>query len=364
MISISTNATRSLVALIWLGLAGCAGTAGQTPSNAPGSQAPTQAASSAPVPSDKLATVEIGQTTVNLSYAPLYVALDKGYFRDAGIQADFQIVGNTSVLLANGQLDVDLGFPDAAFFNEVNRGLDNKIVATTCVIPANGVPAGVMVRKDLFDSGKVKTLADLKGRKVALNGGKGGVPAYVTEVQLRDVGLTLKDLDVVNLSLPDSVAALRNGSIDATSLPSPFKEEVVRQGTAVLLAAPKPGIGPTVAKFGSKFIRERPEVARQVMVALLRGARDLQGPAAKSDQNVAILSKYIKLSTDTIKASDWFDYDPNLTPNTETILDEQRVFMAEGQLTYSVPLPAERLIDASFDTDAAQKLGPYKGAAS
>ena len=49
------------------------------------------------------------------------------------------------------------------------------------------------------------------------------------------------------------------------------------------------------------------------------------------------------------------------TPDAETALDMQRVYMSEGLLTYSTPLTADRLIDGSFSKAAVEKLGPYKG---
>ena len=76
---------------------------------------------------------------------------------------------------------------------------------------------------------------------------------------------------------------------------------------------------------------------------------------------MAIIAKYTKLPMQTLKASDSYAYDPNLTPDSETVLEMQRLFLAEGQLNYSSPLPADRLIDGSFSKYAAEKLGPYKG---
>ena len=80
----------------------------------------------------------------------------------------------------------------------------------------------------------------------------------------------------------------------------------------------------------------------------------------RSEDNLAIIAKYTKFPLDTVRAMDPYAYDPNLTPDTETILDMQRMFLAEGQLNYTTPLAADQLIDPSLAKAAAAKLGPAR----
>ena len=56
-----------------------------------------------------------------------------------------------------------------AFINGVTQGLDIKIVAGREYNSGDGVSAGLVVRKDLYDSGEINTVAELKGRKVAIS---------------------------------------------------------------------------------------------------------------------------------------------------------------------------------------------------
>jgi NitT/TauT family transport system substrate-binding protein len=64
-----------------------------------------------------------------------------------------------------------------------------------------------MVRRDLLDSGEVTTLADLRGRRLASLGGVICAATYRIARALRDVGLSAVDIQLVNLSLADTVAA-------------------------------------------------------------------------------------------------------------------------------------------------------------
>jgi NitT/TauT family transport system substrate-binding protein len=172
--------------------------------------------------------------------------------------------------------------------------------------------------------------------------------------------LSLEDVNIVDLSFPDAIAAMTNGSIDGAWLADPFKTQAIRQGIGVSFGMPQ-AVGRTVVVtlFSSSFIAQRPDVARSVMVALVRGARDLQGVDAKSDANLASISQYASLPVDTLRGMDLYAFDPDLKPDADTIMDLQQFYMAEGQLGYATPLPIERLVDPSFAEYAADQLGPF-----
>src|SRR5271170_628292 len=70
--------------------------------------------------------------------APVQIALDKGYFRQLGIDPDMQeFRGSADAVsaLATGRLDVDFGGVTAGFFNSVARGLDARVVAPMNIQP-------------------------------------------------------------------------------------------------------------------------------------------------------------------------------------------------------------------------------------
>ncbi|MGO6902529.1 aliphatic sulfonate ABC transporter substrate-binding protein, partial [Rhizobium ruizarguesonis] len=81
-----------------------------------------------------------------------------------------------------------------------------------------GSPAAsaILVRKD----SSIKTLEDLKGKKVAFK--RGSSAHNVTVKVLRKAGLKPEDVEQVDLSPPDAAAAFKNGSIDAWSIWDPY----------------------------------------------------------------------------------------------------------------------------------------------
>jgi len=147
---------------------------------------------------------------------------------------------NPAMLAATGQIDAVPILISAAEFNAVSGSLENKIVSSMGCVPFEGAPTAIVVRKDLAQSGQVRTAADLKGRKMGLVMGATGGQAYELALVLREVGLRLKDVFIVTFQTgAETLAALKAGSIDAAYFSTPGKEEVVQQGNASYFLRPR-----------------------------------------------------------------------------------------------------------------------------
>ena len=81
------------------------------------------------------------------------------------------------------------------------------------------------MRKEDYDAGRLTGPADLRGKRVAVNG-KGVYGEFVADRALRQGGLTLDDADMVVLGFPDMVAALAGGSIDAIMPTEPWVSQI------------------------------------------------------------------------------------------------------------------------------------------
>src|SRR5580700_1594003 len=112
----------------------------------------------APALGQTLDTVNIGSVN-SVADTPFVVADHKGYFRDAGIRANFihfDAAANMVAPLGTGQLDVGGGAPSAGLYNAIARGISIKIVADRGSDPPGYGFSGLLVRKDLVASGKYK----------------------------------------------------------------------------------------------------------------------------------------------------------------------------------------------------------------
>src|SRR5947199_7161629 len=169
----------------------------------------------APVAAADLVKIGISRT---LSDAGYYIADAEGFFRDEGI--DVSITGFNSAAqmiapLGTGELDVGGGTVSAGFYNAVGRGILMKIVADQASIKPGYGFSSLLVRKDLVDSGRYKSYADLKGMKIAIGAPGTGTASALNEA-LKRGGLRYADVEVVDMGFPQHATAFANKAIDAS----------------------------------------------------------------------------------------------------------------------------------------------------
>lgn len=299
-----------------------------------------------------------------MNFAPLYVAVERGFMKEQNIQVDMQKVTSGSdamAFLAQGTLDVGGIGVQASFFNAFNKGFDLRVVSSAAFQPQKDGPTIMLVRQDLRDSNKVKTIADLKGKKVAIAGGPGTTGAYFVAKLLRPAGLTIKDIEIVNLANPDMPLAFEKAAVDAALVGPPYSEQIISGGRGVLLAQDMaPGAMTTVFVYSGKFIKERPQVAKRFMVALVKGSRAMQGTRYLDPENIQAYLKYVASTEDAIRAGKPQFYDPDLKVNLDSIKDMEEVSRWAGWTEYTTAIPEANLVDLSFVNSAVETLGPFK----
>lgn len=144
---------------------------------------------------------------VNPDHVPLVVAREKGYFAAHGLDVDLVPPADPSApprLLAAGQADVAVHYQPNLML-DVKAGLPLVRFGTLVETPLNTV----LVRAD----GPVKTLADLKGRRIGYS--VAGIEEAALSAMLGAAGLSLSDVELVNVNFA-LTPALLSGSVDAT----------------------------------------------------------------------------------------------------------------------------------------------------
>lgn len=295
-------------------------------------------------------TVVVAQVSSTL-FAPLYVAQAKGYFKQAGLKVQLQNVkaGQDAVpLAASGKVDAVVAGFSAGMFNALHSGLDIKIVGSMGASTGDpkASPTALEVSKKLFDSGKIKSLRDLRGRKVALSGGLGAAGGYQLAAVLRPAGLSIKDIQPVNLGFPDMEAAIANGSVDAALPPAPFTIKMERSGVAVALGVPPKGTVASGVIYGGQFVGK--PSARKFFSAMVKAAADLAGPGAKSPEILGILAKATGQDLAVLKEIPSYTWSANLAPDTNQLQAQQDAYLKAGLLDYTQLIPASQYADLSF----------------
>ena len=157
----------------------------------------------------QLTQVAIGITNTATDVG-FFIADKKGYFRDAGIEMTMTSFASAARMIAplgSGQLDVGAGTVAAGLYNAVERGIRLRIVADKGSVTDELEYSTLLVRKDLVDSGRYKTLADLKGMTIAAAAQGTGSESSLNEA-LKKGGLKFSDVNVVYMGFPEMLVAL------------------------------------------------------------------------------------------------------------------------------------------------------------
>ena len=164
-----------------------------------------------------------------------FIADKKGYFKEEGLAVTFVNFDSAAKMVAPlgaGQLEVGAGSAAAGLYNAVTRGIHIKIVADKGSTPPGYGFQPLLVRKDLVDSGRYKSLKDLKGMKIAGSAPGSGSTSTLNEA-LKKGGLKYSDVERVFLAFPQHVAALQNKAVDAAMTTEPSATKAIQSGAAV-----------------------------------------------------------------------------------------------------------------------------------
>jgi NitT/TauT family transport system substrate-binding protein len=311
--------------------------------------APTATPDTTPV------TVRVGHVA-STAYAPLYVALDRGYFDRLHVKVDLVPVraGQDAVdLVARGELDAAVADLSAHMFNALAQGQRFKVVGSMAALPPEGRPLLLEVAAPLIDSGQVRTLADLRGRTIAIAGGAGRGGGYLADLVLRGAGVSLKDLTVVDLAAASMEVAIASHGIDVALVPAPFTTALEQHGVARPMGAPPSGSSWSGLLYGTKL---GTSAGRRFFAALVRAARDLTGPARTSDDTVTTLARYTGVPATVLKSVPPYEWDSALAPDSANATAMQATYRQLGLLQYEKDLPPARCIDPSYSKQAARTV--------
>ncbi len=291
------------------------------------------------------------------------IGIDQGYFRRQNIEIDVQRLDSAARMVpfvSTGQLEVAGGGPSAGLFQALARGVDLRIVADKGTAGEKESYFCFLVRKDLIDSGRVRTEADLRGLTIAA-AAPGNSVELATHRMLEKGGLTEQDVNFVNMSYQDMLSALGAGRIEVASTLEPVCAQAVAQGVAVrwrTTADYHPG--QTVATvFYSPQFAQNTDLATRFMVAYLQGVRDYR--RAYLEKDAALRQKL-----DPVMAA-WTGIDPSvydgmvipeLLPdgqvNVRSIEELQDFFLQTGQIPERADI--QRYVDNSFREAAVRRI--------
>ena len=214
-----------LLALVMvLGLAACSSST-PAPTQAPTeTKAPAAAETPAP-PAETEPPVEI--VKLNVAYMPNYAslwsvltAIDKGYFAEEGLEVTlWEFADGPSEIAAMEGGSIDLAYIGHGAHKLCINGkaqifLPSSVHSTDriIVLPTSGVTSS-------------DDIANLKGKKVAYNGGSSSETAL--QGALNVAGLTMDDIQAFEMDATNMVAAMMSGSVDACTAWNPYSNQIM-----------------------------------------------------------------------------------------------------------------------------------------
>lgn len=218
-----------------------------------------------------LTTVRLSEVAHSIFYAPMYVAIEEGYFEEEGIDLDLRTAfGADKVMTAVLSGEADVGFMGAeASIYTYNEGANDYVVNFAQLTQRAG---NFLVSREPIENFQWSLL---KGTTV-LGGRKGGMPQMVFEYILKQNGINPEtDLEInQNIDFGSTAAAFADSGADFTVEFEPHATALEQSGKGYVVASLgiDSGYVPYTA-FSAKasLLEENPEMIQGFTNALQKG---------------------------------------------------------------------------------------------
>ncbi|MDB5649612.1 MAG: transporter substrate-binding protein [Hyphomicrobiales bacterium] len=169
-----------------------------------------------------LEAVNVGNVSRTLFSVPLWIAQEKGFMRDEGIEATSRILDNAEMLktqLRSGQVQFVMGTPEVVMMDGYKGGTLRIIAGNT-----SKLPHFIITRPE------IKTLGQLRGANIGILSEKEGTTYIVRDIA-KAIGLSSSDYKMTAVGgAPTRWRLLKEGKIDAGLQPFPLSYEAVAAG--------------------------------------------------------------------------------------------------------------------------------------
>lgn len=300
--------------------------------------------------------VVLNEVAHSIFYAPMYVAIEEGYFQEEGI--DLELVtgfGADKTMTAVLSDSADIGFMGSeASIYTYNEGATDHVVNFAQLTQRAG--NFLVARQEMPDF----TWEDLKGTDV-LGGRKGGMPQMVFEYILKQNGIDpAKDVAIdQSIDFGSTAAAFAEGQADFTVEFEPGATSLEQEGKGYVVASlgTNSGYVPYTA-FSAKqsYLDENPDVIQGFTNALQKGMDFVQ--AHTPEEIAAVIEPQFKetdLDTITTIVSRYYEQDTwkdNLIFQEESFDLLQDILDEAGELTKRAPYAD--LVTTEFAEKAAR----------
>lgn len=272
---------------------------------------------------------------INLTYvkAPLNVpsilekeqkSFDKN-FEKANIKINWHEITagpeQTQALASGGDLQILHALGGTSAILAGANGVDLKIIGVY-----SRAPKAFMI---ISNNPNIKTAKDLKGKKVA--GPKGTVLHQLLVGALEKEGLTSKDVDFINMGIPEAFAALNNKNVDAALLAGPVALKAIKNGGKVVVNGGE-GIvdGTIVTAVSGDFFNKHKDLVNKFEAT---HRETLKYMKEHEEEALKVVSKEVGLTIEETKEMyKWYDFDMTVKDKDIKELEKTQDFMIKNGL--------------------------------
>lgn len=247
-----------------------------------------------------------GETTVRIGYLnivaslPLFVAEEKGFFKDTGIQYEATVIATSNQLvdaIVAGNLDFYIESSAVPVLAVELQSPGKLKVFSVSEITSQAPFDALLVKED----SPIKTLSDLSGKRIGVF--PGSTATNLLKKYLKDKGVDVSSITFVPLPPANQLTALIKGSIDALHAYEPTTSIAMAKGGVrqlfgsvyAAMLSPNPQ---GVAAISAAFVKKNPDTTAKVVSAFERAMVFMKEHDAETRQ---ILAKKMGLPEDVAK---------------------------------------------------------------
>lgn len=313
-----------------MGLHGC--TQGSEPAASESSPASTSTTAET--------SASIGITTW-IGNTPLYIAQEKGFFKELGLNLDikiFQSIAQGFPAFSSGQINA-LAPVTSEVVSLAAQGVDYRIV----LVEDTSLGADMILARN-----SIASVAQFKSKKIGVE--LGGIGHFFVLQVLAQAGLTETDVELVNAPPDAAAAAYQAGSLDIAYSYSPFSDkanEAQPDGRVIVSSKEFPTAIADLYIFRTDFIESNPQAVAAFVEGNIKGLEFLK---SNPEEGVAIMAKQLGITPEELAQQLKGIQMPDLATNLEMLANpESDLYMLKPMNDLAEFLKAQGQIDAVPD---------------
>ena len=273
-----------------------------------------------------------------LSQAPIFIAIDDGYFEHEGITVDRVDIKSSQPVVPgvmSGEFDMAMAVPTAGFYNAISRGAEGRVVGPGVTFASDTCSYAAFYGRTDFDRSALTSGQDLNVKMSADATTFEGYLSGLIQEQAGSGGLTFEFLEMPAYTQGDALGA---GSIDVAFTAEPWMSRFDNAGLGQIALgaeeiAPDAQFGTLM--FSSRLIADETDLGVRVKRAM--DGAIAQYNLGKTERNVEIVAANTGLDVELVKQACWATVPADGVVRADSLIAFQEWLFARGLIDEVIP---------------------------